>query len=101
LVHPGKVIFRLARHLLTATNQHYGVAARHYLRSIVPEIDDLSRQIAPIMQAFSDRYVPSGADGQLKRVAQRFALVAVGEPGEAIAAAGRCFSDWLHAAVVT
>jgi uncharacterized protein (DUF927 family) len=99
----------LARHLRAATHQHYGVAARHYLGSIVPEIDDLRRQIAPIMQAFSAKYVPSGADGQIERVAQRFALVAVGgelaqqrgivpwEPGEAIAAAGRCFSDWLSA----
>lgn len=99
----------LARHLRTATQQHYGVAARHYLGSIVPAIEDLRRQIAPIMAAFSGQYVPKGADGQIERVAQRFALVAVGgelaqqrgivpwKPGEAIAAAGRCFNDWLAA----
>lgn len=99
----------LARHLRTATQQHYGVAARHYLSSIVPAIEDLRRQIAPIMAAFSGQFVPKGADGQIERVAQRFALVAVGgelaqqrgivpwKPGEAIAAAGRCFSDWLAA----
>ena len=99
----------LARHFRSATQQHYGVAARHYLGSIVPEIEDLRRQIAPIMAAFSDQYVPNGADGQIERIAQRFALVAVGgelaqqrgivpwQPGEAIAAAGRCFNDWLAA----
>lgn len=99
----------LARHLRTATQQHYGVAARYYLGSIVPEIEDLRRQIAPIMAAFSSQFVPRGADGQIERVAQRFALVAVGgelaqqrgivpwKPGEAIAAAGRCFNDWLAA----
>jgi putative DNA primase/helicase len=99
----------LARHLRAATQQHYGVAARHYLPAIVPEIDGLRQQIAPIMKAFSEQYVPTGADGQIERVAQRFALIAVGgelaqqrgivpwAPGEAIAAAGRCFSDWLAA----
>ncbi|WP_456620626.1 MULTISPECIES: DUF927 domain-containing protein [unclassified Bradyrhizobium] len=99
----------LARHLRTATQQHYGVAVRHYLGSIVPAIEDLRRQIAPIMAAFSSQFVPRGADGQIERVAQRFALVAVGgelaqqrgivpwKPGEAIAAAGRCFNDWLAA----
>jgi uncharacterized protein (DUF927 family) len=99
----------LARHLRTAVHQHYGVAARHYLASIVPDIEDLRRQIAPIMQEFSAKYVPSGADGQIERIARRFALVAVGgelaqqrgivpwKPGEALAAAGRCFNDWLAA----
>jgi putative DNA primase/helicase len=99
----------LARHLRSATHQHYGVAARHYLGAIVSIIDDLRHQIAPIMKAFSEQYVPKGADGQVERVAQRFALVAVGgelaqqhgivpwPPGEAIRAAGRCFSDWLSA----
>ena len=55
------------------------------------------------------RYVPVGADGQVHRVAQRFALIATGgelavaagvlpwSPGEAFAAAARCFTDWLNA----
>ena len=30
------------------------------------------------MKAFSQQFVPVGADGQIERVAQRFALVAVG-----------------------
>ncbi len=99
----------LARHLRAATQQHYGVPARRYLAAIVPEIDGLRQQIAPIMKAFSEQYVPAGADGQVERVAQRFALIAVGgelaqrrgivpwPPGEAVAAAGRCFNDWLAA----
>jgi uncharacterized protein (DUF927 family) len=99
----------LARHLRSATLQNYGVAAREYLGAVVPIIDDLRKQIAPIMKAFCEQYVPAGADGQVERVAQRFALVAVGgelaqqrgilpwPAGEAIAAAGRCFNDWLSA----
>ena len=99
----------LARHLRAATQQHYGVAAREYLRAIVPLIEQLPKKIAPIMKAFSEQYVPSGADGQIDRVAQRFALAAVGgelaqqlgilpwPAGEALAAAGKCFNDWLAA----
>lgn len=99
----------LARHLRAATQHHYGVAARHYLAAVVPSIEDLRKQIAIIMKAFCEQYVPAGADGQIERVAQRFALVAVGgelaqqhgivpwPAGEAIAAAGRCFNDWLAA----
>jgi putative DNA primase/helicase len=98
-----------ARHLRSATHQHYGEAARQYLGAIVPKIEELRKQIAPIMKSFSEQYVPAGADGQIERVAQRFALIAVGgelaqqygivpwPPGEAIAAAGQCFNDWLAA----
>ena len=98
-----------ARHLRDATRQHYGVAAREFLTAIVPDIDEVKKQIGPIMKAFTEQYVPAGADGQVERVAQRFALIAVGgelaqqygivpwQPGEAVAAAGKCFNDWLHA----
>jgi putative DNA primase/helicase len=98
-----------ARHLRSAAYQHYGVAARQYLGAIVPEIDDLRKQVGPIMKGFSEQYVPDGADGQVERVAQRFALIAMGgelaqqrgilpwQPGESIAAAGKCFEDWLRA----
>jgi putative DNA primase/helicase len=99
----------LARHLRMATNQHHGVAARHYLGAIVATVDTLQKSAAIMMKGFCEKYVPSGADGQIERVAQRFALVAVGgelaqvygivpwQPNEAIEAAGRCFEDWLHA----
>jgi uncharacterized protein (DUF927 family) len=60
------------------------------------------------MKAFCEQYVPAGADGQVERVAQRFALIAVGgemaqqqgilpwEAGVAIKAAAKCFEDWLN-----
>jgi putative DNA primase/helicase len=98
-----------ARHLRSEARKHYGVAARHYLAAIVPLIEDLSKQVGPIMKAFCEQYVPAGADGQVVRVAQRFALIAVAgelaqqhgvvpwQAGEAIQAAGKCFGDWLSA----
>ena len=101
-----------ARHLRSATKQHYGVAASEYLAAIVPDIDEVKKQITPITKAFIEQFVPAGADGQVERVAQRFALIAVGGelaqrygivpwvPGEAIAAAGNCFNDWSPRGVV-
>jgi putative DNA primase/helicase len=98
-----------ARHLRAAAQQHYGVAARQYLAAIVPDIHEIKKQVIPIMKAFTEQFVPAGADGQVERVAQRFALIAVGgalaqrygivpwQPGETIAAAGKCFIDWLRA----
>jgi putative DNA primase/helicase len=59
------------------------------------------------MEAFCEKFVPAGADGQVARVAQRFALIAfAGELAirkgvlpwaaeEAVKAAGICFEAWL------
>ena len=97
-----------ARHLRDATRRHYGVAAREFLKAIVPDLDEVKKQIVPVLKAFTEQFVPAGADGQVERVAQRFALIAVSgelaqqygiapwQPGEAVAAAGQCFNDWLH-----
>ena len=97
----------LARHLREATQQHYGVAAREYLKLIVPAMVDLQKQASDITKLFCETYVPAGADGQVVRVAQRFGLIAAGgeiaasigtlpwDRGEAVAAAGKCFEGWL------
>jgi uncharacterized protein (DUF927 family) len=99
----------LARHLRSATRQHYGAAAREYLKVIVPDIDEVQKTVLSTMKAFCEHYVPEGADGQVQRVAQRFALIAVGgelaqqqgilpwDAGEAVGAAGKCFEAWLEA----
>ena len=99
----------LARHLREATQRHYGVAGRAYLKEIVPTIGELQQQVSDIIRFFSEQYVPEGADGQVQRVAQRFALIAAGgeiaaragilpwERGVAVASAGKVFEDWLRA----
>jgi uncharacterized protein (DUF927 family) len=96
-----------ARHLRGATQAHHGVAAREYLKLLVPDIQKIRTVVAVIMEGFSGQYVPTGADGQVDRVAQRFGLIAAGGEiaiqlgilpwprGEAVAAAGKCFEDWL------
>ena len=97
----------LARHLRKATQQYYGVAGRAYLKEIVPQIGELQKQVSDIIDSFLKCYVPEGADGQVERVAQRFALAAAGgeiaaragilpwAPGVAVEAAGMIFESWI------
>lgn len=96
-----------ARHLRAATQAHHGVAAREYLKRLVPEIQDIRKVVASVMEAFSQQFVPADADGQVERVAQRFGIIAAGgeiaaqlgilpwSRGEAVTSAGKCFDDWL------
>jgi putative DNA primase/helicase len=96
-----------ARKLKAAAQQYYGVAAREYLSILIPDLDVIRTAVAQHMASFISEYVPAGADGQVERVAQRFALIAAGgeiaaaagivpwEKGVATCAAARCFADWL------
>jgi putative DNA primase/helicase len=96
-----------ARKLKAAAQQYYGVAAREYLSILIPDLDAIRTAVAQHMASFISKYVPAGADGQVERVAQRFALIAAGgeiaaaagivpwDKGVATGAAARCFADWL------
>src|SRR5262249_18081921 len=98
----------LARHLRAATQEHYGVAARDYLAAIVSNMDELPKVVSEVVATFCDQFVPKDADGQVRRVAQRFGLIAAGgelarlyaivpwPAGAAVAACARCFADWLE-----
>lgn len=97
----------LSKQIVAAAKRSYGTAGRAYLAAIVPEIDDIKRYAAEVMTTFCEKYVPAGSDGQVARVAQRFALIAfAGElatskgilpwgAGEAIKAGGVCFEAWI------
>jgi putative DNA primase/helicase len=97
----------LSKHIVASARTTYGTAGRAYLRAIMPEIDDIRRQATGVMSAFCEQFVPAGADGQVQRVAQRFALIAFAgelairkgilpwEDGEAVKAAVVCFEAWL------
>lgn len=98
-----------AQHLREASGRNYGVAARQYLAALVPEVEFARKAVASVVEAFSERHVPAGADGQVERVAQRFALIAAAgelarqigilpwQPDEAMQAAAKCFKDWIAA----
>ena len=98
-----------ARHLKAASSSTYGTAARAFLRHITGEFESVRDAIVKYSRQFVADHVDEAADGQVIRVAQRFALIgtageiAVGagvlpwKPGTAIQATARCFRDWLEA----
>jgi putative DNA primase/helicase len=102
----------LADHLRMAANTYYGTASRLFLEEVAKmrssEPEALAEFIAQMRHEFRKQYVnESKPDGQVESVAGRFALVAAaGElaihfgvlnwpTGEAIKAAGKCFTNWL------
>jgi putative DNA primase/helicase len=98
----------LSKHIVAAAKRTYGTAGRAFLAAVVPEIDEIKRQAERMTAAFCEWYLPAGADGQVARVAQRFALIAFAgelairmgilpwEAGDAVKAAGTCFEAWLR-----
>jgi putative DNA primase/helicase len=99
----------LSKYIVATTRRTYGTAGRAYLAAIVPILADIRQQAADVTAGFCEAYLPKDADGQVGRVAQRFALIAfagelairlgvikVWEAGTAIGAAGTCFEAWLN-----
>lgn len=96
-----------AQALKAAASKVYGAPARVFLRPVTTDLPGIRQGVARLRQGFVAAAVPAGADGQVRRVADRFSLVAAaGElasdlgvtgwpPGAAATAALRCFRDWL------
>jgi len=97
----------LARHLKAASSEHYGEAMRAFMRALAKDVDSIDTAVKQHREQFIADHVPAGADGQVRRAADRFALVAAaGEmacafdvlpwhAGEATKGVARCFRDWL------
>ncbi|MBS0244222.1 MAG: DUF927 domain-containing protein, partial [Proteobacteria bacterium] len=97
----------LADHLKAAAAAHYGHPLREYLRKLVDERP--FDRIREFVRAFVDEVTPAGADGQVRRTAARFAIIAAGgetarrygilpwPEGEAVKAARRLFGEWITA----
>lgn len=106
-VHGGALSERLKAGAL----RNHGTAARAFLEALAAaraeDEAELRRFIGAVMGDFLAANVPDKADGQVRRVAKRFALTAAaGElarafgvlpwpEGEATRAAGACFGAWL------
>ena len=104
--HAGAVVNRLKE--LTAL--HYGHAGRVFLHKLT-EPDTMTTVLSELQPALANtvsRLVPAGADGQVRRVAQRFALCGLAgglaaqmeilpPDFDAPGCAERCFHDWLTA----
>jgi uncharacterized protein (DUF927 family) len=99
----------LADALKAAAARYYGTAGAAWLELLARDPAGFAADAREVIETFSAAYVPPGADGQVMRAAQRFALVAAaGElaagagilpwpPGEAERAAAACFAAWLEA----
>ena len=97
----------LADQIMAAAQTSYGTAGPEFVRRLAADgIDKNPDEIKAIMGAFSSRWIPPGADGQVLRVVDRFGLVAAAgelacdfgivpwQKGDALEAARRCFADW-------
>lgn len=100
----------LAEHLKIQARNHYGHAAPAFLKNLCDAWNNRAALTAKLKELETDwlaKAVPDGSDGQVRRVAARFALVAIaGElaqtmrilpwpTGEASRAASTCFKAWL------
>lgn len=93
-----------AEMLNSNSKQYYGVASRAFLMELAGNKAEYSIKLRELMAEFL-QYVPDNADGQIKRVANRFALVAAAgelaanitgwEKGEAFRGVKTCFDAWL------
>lgn len=99
----------LSRALTDAAASCYGTAGPAFVAALLPRLDTLADELRKARRAFLDQRIPKGADGQVARVAGRFALVAAAgelatalgitgwEPGEAEVACVRCMEAWIDA----
>lgn len=86
------------------SKRFYGTAARAFLRLLTADKAGFTSRLKNLMAEFLV-HVPDGADGQIKRAANRFALVAAagelasditGWPeGESLRGVKACFDSWL------
>lgn len=96
-----------SEHCNRAAMAYYGLPFRRYLELLTTDRDHFKEKASVWLRRFEAEACPPHADGQVKRVANRFGLlVAAGElatemgilpwrPGCALWAAKRCFQDWV------
>ena len=94
--------------LKQATRRYYGTAGVTFIEWLQPQLDTIRDTIRADIERLAKEWTPVGAHGQVARVVQRFALVAVAgelatragvtgwKQGEAEVAAFMCFEDWLN-----
>lgn len=96
-------------HLAREAGQCHGAVGHAFLQWAAQHSDTLARRVRDAAAILSYAWVPSGASGQVARVAARFALVGVAgalateagltgwDEGESEDAAKACFDAWLQA----
>ena len=94
--------------LKQVTRKYYGTAGIAFIEWLQPQLDTIRDGVRADIDRLTKEWTPAGAHGQVARVVQRFALVAVAgelatragvtgwKQGEAEVAAFMCFEDWLN-----
>lgn len=107
-IHDFKDGNTLANHLKDQTSKYFGVPIRLFLSHLVELKEKLPRCIQNLTDEFFEKHVNNDSDGQVRRVASRFGVVAAGgelaiklgilpySEGEAFEAAGICFQAWIE-----
>jgi len=97
----------LSQYLAQATKRNYGHASKAFIERVVEDMGGVAIQVQEMRSRFSAEFVPLNADGQVHRVADRYALVAAAgelatawgitgwERGEAAKAAQICLTSWV------
>lgn len=95
-----------ARSLKRNALQYYGMPFREFVGTLVSRRAGTRKILLSFQEKFRRHYVPASASGEVRRAADRFALVAVAgelatrwgitgwDKKEALRAAGRCFREW-------
>lgn len=108
VLHGRKSAPEFADQLREACTSAHGVVGREWLARIVQDRVALSDEIPHLARKFVDEVVPSGASGQVQRVATRFGLVAAAgeiatafgltgwQDGDAANGVGACFGAWME-----
>ena len=106
-IHGFDTASKFAEALRSNVAENYGHAADEFVKKLVQELEGAREAVRGHMEDFLKNHCPANCDGQVRRVARRFALVAAaGElatamgilpwpNGEATKGARRCFADWL------
>jgi len=108
-LHGHRKAAALADAVKDAAGRYYGTAGRAWLEYLAADPSDIATEAREVQTAFVADHVSEGADGQVRRAAMRFGLVAAADelaiaagilpwgPGEAERAAAVCFAAWLAA----
>lgn len=84
-IHHYDSSYRFIEDLQEACHQYYGTPIQVFINEAVKRKEQMPSLMRTIIRDFVAEYVPADADGQVKRVAHRFALVGV---------AGECAARW-------
>ncbi|WP_068649772.1 DUF927 domain-containing protein [Thiomicrospira sp. XS5] len=96
-----------ADYLQAITNKYYGAVGLAYLEKVSANLGRILDDFRVFQKEFLERFTPEDANSQVRRVMNRFSMVAAGgelatslgltgwEPGEAMLATKGCFEAWV------